>query len=48
MTDPIVEEVRKVRHDMERKAGHDFDRFVAMIREREKTRYRVNEQGQEK
>ncbi len=39
MTDPIVEEVRKIRYEMEKRAGHDIDCCVKMIRDGEKARY---------
>ncbi|MCK4614293.1 MAG: hypothetical protein KAU14_05775 [Thermoplasmata archaeon] len=44
MKDPIVEEVRKIRHEMDRLAGYDFERFIAMLRENERKRMKEREQ----
>ena len=35
-TDPIVEEVRKHRREIERECGNDFDKLFKRIKEREK------------
>ena len=38
MKPTIVEEIRKIRHEMDRKAGYDFDRYIEMLRENERRR----------
>jgi len=33
MRDPIVEEIRNIRHEMDKKADYDFDKYVGMLKE---------------
>jgi hypothetical protein len=41
-TDPIVDEIHRIREELYEEAGHDFDAFVALIRNEEAKREQEN------
>ena len=43
MKDPIVEEIRKIRHVMDKEAGYDYDRYIEMLRENGRKRMAIRE-----
>jgi len=41
--DHIILEVRRIRHEMDKEAGYDYDRYIAILRENERKRLAVRE-----
>jgi len=41
--DPIVAEIRRIRHEMDKEAGYDYDRYIEMLRETGRKRMAIRE-----
>ena len=41
--DPIILEVRRIRHEMDQEAGYDYDKYIEILKENERKRLAVRE-----